>query len=135
MWIFIGRNVEARASQAGLHKPKKDTASAKEGKVSSLCIGGRRLKAVLLIRRKTWPRATENIVQVAQSGRHDFTVKKLEFITCKNVARSVASRPKKDAPLAKKLLRSRLFCVPQSVKTKETYPTRPGSPTPCKQAL
>ena len=27
-----------------------------------------------------------------------------------------------------------LFCVPQSVKTKETYPTRPGSPTPCKQA-
>ena len=59
MWIFIGRNVEARASQAGLHKPKKDTASAKEGKVSSLCRGGRRLKAVLLLRRKTWPRATE----------------------------------------------------------------------------
>ena len=28
-----------------------------------------------------------------------------------------------------------LFCVHQSVKTKETYPTRPGSPTPCKQAL
>ena len=28
-----------------------------------------------------------------------------------------------------------LFCVPQSVKIKETYPTRPGSPTPCKQAL
>ena len=28
-----------------------------------------------------------------------------------------------------------LFCVPQSVKTKETHPTRPGSPTPCKQAL
>ena len=28
-----------------------------------------------------------------------------------------------------------LFCVPQSVKTKETYSTRPGSPTPCKQAL
>ena len=106
MWIFIGRNVEARASQAGLHKPKKDTASAKEGKVSSLCRGGRRLKAVLLIRRKTWPRATENIVQVAQSGRHALTVKKLEFITCENVARSVASRPKKDAPLAKKLLRS-----------------------------
>ena len=25
-----------------------------------------------------------------------------------------------------------LFCVPQSVKTKETNPTRPGSPTPCK---
>ena len=68
VWIFIGRNVEARASQAGLHKPKKDTASAKEGKVSSLCRGGRRLKAVLLIRRKTWLRATENIVQVAQSG-------------------------------------------------------------------
>ena len=28
-----------------------------------------------------------------------------------------------------------LFCVPQSVKTKETNPTRPGSPTPCKQSL
>ena len=28
-----------------------------------------------------------------------------------------------------------LFCVPQSVKTKETNPTRPGSPTPCKQTL
>ena len=29
-----------------------------------------------------------------------------------------------------------LFCVRQSVKTKETTdPTRPGSPTPCKQAL
>ena len=63
MWIFIGPNVEARASQAGLHKPIKHTASAKEGGiVSSLCRGGRRLKAVLLIRRKTWPRATENIV-------------------------------------------------------------------------
>ena len=28
-----------------------------------------------------------------------------------------------------------LFCAPQSVKTKETNPTRPASPTPCKQAL
>ena len=28
-----------------------------------------------------------------------------------------------------------LFCVPQSVKTKENNPTRPRSPTPCKQAL
>ena len=28
-----------------------------------------------------------------------------------------------------------LSCVPQSVKTKETNPTRPGSPTPCKQTL
>ena len=27
------------------------------------------------------------------------------------------------------------FVSPQSVKTKETNPTRPGSPTPCKQAL
>ena len=27
-----------------------------------------------------------------------------------------------------------LFCAPQGVKTKETNPTRPGSPTPCKQA-
>ena len=28
-----------------------------------------------------------------------------------------------------------LFCVPQSVRTKETNLTRPWSPTPCKQAL
>ena len=28
-----------------------------------------------------------------------------------------------------------LFCVLQSVKTKETYPSRPGSLTPCKQGL
>ena len=28
-----------------------------------------------------------------------------------------------------------LFCVPQSVKTKETNLTIPGSPTPCKQVL
>ena len=28
-----------------------------------------------------------------------------------------------------------LFCVPQSVKTKETNPIGPGSLTPCKQAL
>ena len=27
-----------------------------------------------------------------------------------------------------------MFCVPQSVETKETNPTRPGSPTPCKEA-
>ena len=27
------------------------------------------------------------------------------------------------------------FCVPQSVKTKQTNPTRPGYPTPCKQGL
>ena len=34
-----------------------------------------------------------------------------------------------------KTLFTLLFCVPQSVKTKETNPTRPRSPTPCKQAL
>ena len=28
-----------------------------------------------------------------------------------------------------------MFCASQSVKTKETNPTRPGSPFPCKQAL
>ena len=54
-------------SQIGLHKQKKDTASVKEGKVSLLRTGGQRLKAVLK-RRKSWPRVTENIVQVAQSG-------------------------------------------------------------------
>ena len=32
--IFIGCNCKSRASQVGLHKQKKDTASAKKGKVS-----------------------------------------------------------------------------------------------------
>ena len=32
--IFIGCNFKSRASQVGLHKEKKDTASAKMGKVS-----------------------------------------------------------------------------------------------------
>ena len=38
--IVIGCNFESRASQVGLHKQKKDTASAKEGKVSLLRRGG-----------------------------------------------------------------------------------------------
>ena len=45
--IFIGCNFKSRASQAGLHKEKKDTASAKKGKVRLQHRGGRRLKAVL----------------------------------------------------------------------------------------
>ena len=73
--IFIGRNFESRTSQVGLHRQKKDTASAKEGKVSLL----RRLKRRTKPRplnydarspeaTKTWPRATENIVQVTHPG-------------------------------------------------------------------
>ena len=82
--IFIGCNFESLASQVGLQKQKKDTASVKEGKVSLLRRGGQRLKTVLL-RRKTWPRATKNIVQVAQPGDilvlvSSFTVKKLECL-------------------------------------------------------
>ena len=65
--IFIGCNFESLASQVGLQKQKKDTALVKEGEVSLLRRGGQRLKAVLL-RRKTWPWATKNIVQVAQPG-------------------------------------------------------------------
>ena len=38
--IFIRCNFESSASQVGLHKQKKDTASAKEGKVSLLRRGG-----------------------------------------------------------------------------------------------
>ena len=71
VWILLAATSKhVQVMKAGLHKPKKDTTSTKEGKVSSLCRGGQRLKAGLLIRRKSWPRATENIVQVAQSGRH-----------------------------------------------------------------
>ena len=75
--IFIGCNFQSRASQVGLHKQNKDTASAKKGKVGLLV---------------SW-----------------FTVKNLEcleFITYEVVACSVALRPEKNAPLAKKLLRS-----------------------------
>ena len=69
--IFIGCNFESRASQVGLHKRNKDTASEKKAEVSLLV---------------SW-----------------VTVKKLEcleFITYEIVGRSVASRPKKNAPLA-----------------------------------
>ena len=43
--IFIGCNFESRASQVGLHKQKKDTASAKKEDYSE-ALGGRRVKAV-----------------------------------------------------------------------------------------
>ena len=45
--IFIGCNFESLAGQVGLHKQKKDTASAKEGKVGLLPRGGQLPKAVL----------------------------------------------------------------------------------------
>ena len=75
--IFIGCNFESRAGQVGLHKQKKDTASAKEGKVRvskllrrggqsqgrALNYDARSPEAI-----KTWPRATENIVQVTHPG-------------------------------------------------------------------
>ena len=41
--IFIGCNFKSRASQVGLHKEKKHTASAKKGKVSLQRRGGGRL--------------------------------------------------------------------------------------------
>ena len=67
---------ESRASQVGVHQQKKDCASAKAGKVSllrregqsqgfALTYGARSPKAT-----KTWPRATENIVQVGPAGRY-----------------------------------------------------------------
>ena len=43
--IFIGCNFESLASQVGLQKQKKDTASVKEGKVSLLRRGGQRLNS------------------------------------------------------------------------------------------
>ena len=46
--IFIGCNFESRASQVGLHKQKKDTSSAKKGKVRLLCRLGQRLKECAL---------------------------------------------------------------------------------------
>ena len=72
--IFIGCNFESRAGQVGLHKKKKDTASAKEGKVSLLREGGQSQGRALNYDArspeaiKTWPRANENIVQVTHPG-------------------------------------------------------------------
>ena len=72
--IFIGCNFESRAGQFGLHKQKKDTASAKEGKVRLLRGGGQSQGRALNYDArspeaiKTWPRATENIVQVTHPG-------------------------------------------------------------------
>ena len=68
--IFIGCNFEIRASQVRLHKQKKDTASAKEGKVSLLHRGRQSLGCALtystwsLEATNTLPWATDNIVQV-----------------------------------------------------------------------
>ena len=61
--IFIGCNFESRASQVGLHKQKKDTASAKKGKVR-LQRSSRRTTSkgcALDLTAQDLPRATENI--------------------------------------------------------------------------
>ena len=65
---------------------------------------------------KTWLQATENIVQLTQPGDVQvlvswFEVQKLELITCDFVARTAASRPKKNVPVAKKLLRRTSPCM------------------------
>ena len=71
--IFIGCNFESRASQVGLHKQKKDTVSAKEGKVGLLRRGGQSQGCALTYGTrspevtKNWPRATENIVKITPS--------------------------------------------------------------------
>ena len=65
--IFIGCNVELRASQVGLQKQKKDTASANGGKVSLLCRGGQSQGCALSYGARS-PEATESIVQVTQPG-------------------------------------------------------------------
>ena len=60
--------------QDGFHKQKKDTVSAREGKVSLLHRGGQSQGCALTYgarspqATKTWPRVTENIVQVTQPG-------------------------------------------------------------------
>ena len=98
---------ESRASQVGVHQQKKDCASAKAGKVSLLRREGQSQGFALTYgalspkATKTWPRATENIVQVVPAGRYVGVgfffskVKKLEFITCNFVGRSAASRLKR----------------------------------------
>ena len=72
--MFIGCNFGSRASQVGLHKQKKDSVSAKEGKVSLLHRGGQNQGCAvtygsrLLEVTKTWPQVTENIVQFTHLG-------------------------------------------------------------------
>ena len=79
----------------------KDTSSAKEGKVSLLHGGGQSQGCALTYGArspevtKTWPWATENIVQVTQPGNmlvlvSLFKGKKQELITCDFVARSAS---------------------------------------------
>ena len=82
LWFLLAATLNHVEVRLDCTSRIKDTASAKKGKVSLLV---------------SW-----------------FTVKKLEcleFITYEVVVRSVASRPKKNAPLAKKLLRSTCISV------------------------
>ena len=59
--IFIGCNFESPISQVGLHKQKKNTALAKDGKVILLCSGGQSVGCALTYGArspevtKTWP--------------------------------------------------------------------------------
>ena len=73
--IFIGRDLQSSATvRLDMHKQKKDTVSAREGQVSLLHRGGQSQGCALTYgarspqATKTWPRVTENIVQVTQPG-------------------------------------------------------------------
>ena len=83
--IFIGCNFESRASQVGL---QKGYCVSKGGNLS-----------------KTWPRATENFVQVTQPG--DMLESKKARIYYLRLRSSLGRfAAKKNVVLAKKLLRS-----------------------------
>ena len=73
--IFIGHNFQSRATvRLDCTRRKKNTVSAREGKVSLLRRGGQSQGCALTYgacspqATKTWPRVTENIVQVTQPG-------------------------------------------------------------------
>ena len=67
--IFIGCNFESRASQVGLHKQKKDTSSAKKGKVNLLRRWGQRLKECAL-RAQDLPSGDWKYCPGRPAGRH-----------------------------------------------------------------
>ena len=115
--IFIGCNFESRSSQVGFHRQKKDTASAKEGKVSLLRWKDK-AKSVLQFTAHGRPRRLRlglGRLQILSRSPTQATCrwwflglksKSYNLFTCVFVARSSALQTKKNVPFAKKLLRS-----------------------------
>ena len=107
--IFIGYNFKSRGSQVGLHKQKKDTASAKKGKVR-LQRSSRRTTSkgcALDLTAQDLASGDWKYCLGGPAGRlaafsllliHSQKARMSGIITCEIVARLVSSRPKKERP-------------------------------------